>query len=109
MTHLRQRRLSPPFLSISPFERCFFALDSGSETGMTFSIVMAPIAGVYPALVAGLQDDPQTKTVCRLSYQLTAIEQFCSKALDFDDGGVCGELHVVLQCSAAEFVTVDIE
>ena len=27
---------------------------------MTFSIVMAPIAGVYPALVAGLQDDPQT-------------------------------------------------
>jgi hypothetical protein len=29
--------------------------------------------------------------------------------LDFDDGGVCGELHVVLQRSTAEFVTVDVK
>ena len=37
------------------------------------------------------------------------FQQLGSEALDFDDGGVCGELHVVLQRSAAEFVTVDVE
>lgn len=40
---------------------------------------------------------------------LFLLQQSGSEALDFDDGGVCGELHVVLQRSAAEFVTVDVE
>ena len=44
-----------------------------------------------------------------VSYRLTTVEQSSSEALDFDDGGVCGELHVVLECTAAEFVTVDVK
>ncbi len=44
-----------------------------------------------------------------VSYRLTTVEQSSSEALNFDDGGVCRELHVVLQRSAAEFVTVDVE
>ena len=37
------------------------------------------------------------------------LQQLGSETVDFDDGRVCGEQHVVLQCSAAEFVTVDVE
>ena len=44
-----------------------------------------------------------------VSYRLTTVEQSSSEALDFDDGGGCGGVDVVLECAAAEFVTVNVE
>ena len=44
-----------------------------------------------------------------LSFTINLLQQPGSKALDFDDGGVCREQHVVLQRSTAEFMTIDIK
>ena len=44
-----------------------------------------------------------------LSFTINLLQQPGSKALDFDDGRISRELHIILQRSAAEFMTIDIK
>ena len=44
-----------------------------------------------------------------LSFTINSLQQSRSEALDFYDGRIRRELHVVLQRSTAEFMAIDIE